>query len=58
MVIFFNVSNPFGYNNSFGYRLNDITGDYEEIKPTSLRSFFIGCFMFFSIGEHEKELKK
>ena len=58
MVIFFNLENPFGYSNSYGLRLNDTSGEYEEITPSSLRSFFIGCFMFFSIGENDKELKR
>ena len=57
MVIFFNISNPFGYRNSFGY---DFIGydmlelnPPEEKLPSSLRSFFIGCFMFFSIDKNE-----
>ena len=58
MVIFFNIENPFGYDNSYGFRYNDITGNYEEVKPSSLRSLFIGCFMFFSIGSNQDELKR
>ena len=55
MVIFFNISNPFGYRNSFGF---DYVGydmaplnPPEEKLPGSLRSIFIGCFMFFSIDK-------
>ena len=53
MVIFFNLSNPFGYRNSFGYNYVDYDNTFldlpEEKLPSSLRSIFIGCFMFFSI---------
>jgi len=57
MVIFFNISNPFGYRNSFGY--NYIDYDMSELDlpkeklPSSLRSIFIGCFMFFSIDKNK-----
>ena len=57
MVIFFNVSNPFGYRNSFGY--NYIDYDMSELDlpkeklPSSLRSIFVGCFMFFSIDKNK-----
>ena len=53
MVIFFNISNPFGYRNSFGYEYVDFDGSEikEEKPPSSLRSIFIGCFMFFSIED-------
>jgi len=58
LVIFFNLENPFGYRNSFGYRYRDF--DYitaldepDEIRPPSLRTFFIGCFMFFDTGNNE-----
>ena len=55
MVIFFNISNPFGYRNSFGYEYVDPFGleieDGKEKLPSSLRSIFIGCFMFFSIED-------
>ena len=59
MVIFFNISNPFGYRNSFGYNyvnydmspLNPPDG--EEKLPSSLRSVFVGCFMFFSIDKNK-----
>ena len=56
MVIFFNLSNPFGYRNSFGYNYVDydnisMLDPPEEKLPSSLRSIFIGCFMFFSIDK-------
>ena len=57
MVIFFNISNPFGYRNSFGYHYIDY--DMSELNPSreklpsSLRSIFIGCFMFFSIDKNK-----
>jgi len=55
MVIFFNISNPFGYRNNFGYNYVDYDmsplDSPEEKLPSSLRSFFIGCFMFFSIDK-------
>tara|TARA_B100000965_G_scaffold44392_1_gene32531 strand:- start:3187 stop:5448 length:2262 start_codon:yes stop_codon:yes gene_type:complete len=55
MVIFFNISNPFGYRNSFGYSYVDFDStellEPEEKLPGSLRSVFIGCFMFFSIDK-------
>ena len=57
MVVFFNISNPFGYRNSFGYNFVDFDSTEldspNEKLPVSLRSVFIGCFMFFS-GEGEK----
>ena len=53
MVVFFNISNPFGYRNSFGYNYIDFDltelDPPEEKLPGSLRSVFIGCFMFFSV---------
>ena len=55
MVIFFNISNPFGYRNSFGYQFTDYNTSElnipEEKLPSSLRSIFIGCFMFFSVDK-------
>ena len=55
LVVFFNISNPFGYRNSFGYQYvgyDSFPLDTPEEKlPASLRSFFIGCFMFFSIDK-------
>ena len=55
MVIFFNISNPFGYRNSFGYNYtgydNAALIEPEEKLPSSLRSIFIGCFMFFSVDK-------
>ena len=55
MVVFFNVSNPFGHRNSFGYRYIDydmsVLAEKEEKLPGSLRSVFIGCFMFFSVDK-------
>ena len=55
MVVFFNVSNPFGHRNSFGYRYIDydmsVLAEPEEKLPGSLRSVFIGCFMFFSVDK-------
>ena len=57
MVIFFNISNPFGYRNSFGERYIDYDMSQldppEEKLPSSLRSIFIGCFMFFSIDKNK-----
>ena len=57
MVIFFNISNPFGYRNSFGYNFVDFDSTElnppEEKLPGSLRSVFIGCFMFFSIDKNK-----
>ena len=55
MVIFFNLTNPFGYKNIYGKRKNDATGEYEDVLPTSMRSIFIGCFVFFSKGELSEE---
>ena len=50
LVIFFNLENPFGYKNTYGYRFADYNNleleEPQEIHPSSLRSFFIGCFMF------------
>ena len=55
MVIFFNLSNPFGYRNSFGYEYVDFDSTElefpQEKLPSSLRSVFIGCFMFFSVDK-------
>ena len=55
MVVFFNISNPFGYRNSFGYNYIDFDltelDPEEEKLPGSLRSVFIGCFMFFSVDK-------
>ena len=55
MVIFFNLSNPFGYRNSFGYEYIDFDSSElefpQEKLPSSLRSVFIGCFMFFSVDK-------
>ena len=55
MVVFFNISNPFGYRNSFGYNFVDFDSTplipEEEKLPGSLRSVFIGCFMFFSVDK-------
>ncbi len=55
MVIFFNISNPFGYRNSYGYNYVDYDMSQldppNEKLPSSLRSIFIGCFMFFSIDK-------
>lgn len=55
MVIFFNISNPFGYRNSFGYNFVDFDSTEldspDEKLPGSLRSVFIGCFMFFSVDK-------
>ena len=55
MVVFFNISNPFGYRNSFGYNYIDFDltelDPPEEKLPGSLRSVFIGCFMFFSVDK-------
>ena len=55
MVVFFNISNPFGYRNSFGYNYIDFDltelDPPEEKLPSSLRSVFIGCFMFFSVDK-------
>ena len=55
MVIFFNISNPFGYRNSFGfdyvgYEMEQLNPPEEKL-PGSLRSIFIGCFMFFSVDK-------
>lgn len=55
LVVFFNIENPFGYQNSYGKRKNFFTGQYEDIKPKSLRTFFIGCFVSFSIGDSQDE---
>ena len=55
LVLFFNISNPFGYRNSFGYQYTGY--DYMPLSipveklPESLRTVFIGCFMFFSIDK-------
>lgn len=55
MVVFFNISNPFGYRNSFGYNFVDFDSTEldspNEKLPGSLRSVFIGCFMFFSVDK-------
>ena len=55
MVVFFNISNPFGYRNSFGYNFVDFDSTEldspDEKLPGSLRSVFIGCFMFFSVDK-------
>ena len=55
LVVFFNISNPFGYRNSFGYNYVDFDStqlsEPEEKLPGSLRSIFIGCFMFFSVDK-------
>ena len=55
MVVFFNISNPLGYRNSFGYNYIDFDltelDPEEEKLPGSLRSVFIGCFMFFSVDK-------
>ena len=57
MVIFFNISNPFGYRNSFGYNYKAYDMSQldppEEKLPSSLRSIFVGCFMFFSIDKNK-----
>ena len=57
MVIFFNLSNPLGYRNSFGYNYIDYDGTQlvpeEEKLPSSVRSIFIGCFMFFSVDKNK-----
>ena len=55
LVVFFNISNPFGYRNNYGleyvgYDLQQLENPKERL-PSSLRSVFIGCFMFFSIEE-------
>ena len=53
LVLFFNISNPLGYRNSFGY--NYIAEDYSKLDepkenlPASMRTIFIGCFMIFNI---------
>tara|TARA_Y100000385_G_scaffold291576_1_gene370415 strand:+ start:5147 stop:7387 length:2241 start_codon:yes stop_codon:yes gene_type:complete len=56
MVVFFNISNPFGYRNSFGYNFVDFDSTEldspNEKLPGSLRSVFIGCFMFFSVDKN------
>ena len=55
LVLFFNISNPLGYRNSFGYDYKDYDYSYldepKEKLPASLRSVFVGCFMFFSINK-------
>ena len=57
LVLFFNVSNPLGYRNSYGYRY--VNSDYSELSepeeklPQSLRSVFVGCFMFFSVNKNK-----
>ena len=57
LVVFFNISNPFGYRNSFGYEYvgyDTLPLDIPEEKlPSSLRSVFIGCFMFFSVEKNK-----
>jgi hypothetical protein len=57
MVIFFNLSNPLGYRNSFGYNYTGYYGeDLEpalEKLPSSVRSIFIGCYMFFSVDKNK-----
>ena len=53
LVLFFNISNPLGYRNSFGY--NYIAEDYSKLDepkenlPASMRTIFIGCFMILNI---------
>ena len=55
LVLFFNISNPLGYRNSFGYEYKNIDFSYldepKEKLPASLRTVFVGCFMFFSIDK-------
>ena len=55
MVIFFNISNPFGYRNSYGFNYvnydTTLLDPPDEKLPSSLRSVFIGCFMFFSVDK-------
>lgn len=57
LVVFFNISNPFGYRNSYGYNYIDyntlMLDPPEEKLPSSLRSVFVGCFMFFSIDKNK-----
>ena len=55
LVVFFNISNPFGYRNNYGleytgYDMSSLDEPKERL-PSSLRSIFIGCFMFFSIEQ-------
>ena len=57
LVVFFNISNPFGYRNNYGleyvgYDLGQLENPKERL-PSSLRSVFIGCFMFFSIEKNK-----
>ena len=55
LVLFFNISNPLGYRNSFGYEYVNINQsplvEERERLPASLRTVFVGCFMFFSINK-------
>ena len=55
VVIFFNISNPFGYRNSYGFNYvnydTTLLDPPDEKLPSSLRSVFIGCFMFFSVDK-------
>ena len=55
LVLFFNISNPLGYRNSFGYEYVSINQsprtEPREKLPQSLRTVFVGCFMFFSINK-------
>ena len=57
LVVFFNISNPLGYRNNYGleyvgYDLEQLENPKERL-PSSLRSVFIGCFMFFSIEKNK-----
>ena len=57
LVVFFNVSNPFGYKNSYGfeytgYDMQSLDSPKERL-PSSLRSIFIGCYMFFTIDDNK-----
>ena len=55
VVVFFNISNPFGYRNSYGFNYvnydTTLLDPPDEKLPSSLRSVFIGCFMFFSVDK-------
>ena len=55
LVLFFNISNPLGYRNSFGYQYESFgysaLPEPKERLPQSLRSIFIGCYMFFSVNK-------
>ena len=56
LVVFFDLSNPFGYRNSYGYEFTDY--NYSQLEkpkeklPESLRTVFIGCFMYFSVDKN------